>query len=932
MGTTMIRDAVGDWSELSALYERADELDAEGLATWLAKLRADQHRLVSQLERMLVARERIAQGDFLEGLPRLGRIEARTLDQQALEGGVVGAYRLLRPIGSGGMAEVWLAERADGAFERRVAIKLLFRQPSRAHREGLAERFRRERDILASLDHPNIASLHDAGVTPEGQPWLALEYVEGEPIVAWCDRKLLSIEERVTLFQHVLAAVEFAHANLVIHRDLKPSNILVTERGEVRLLDFGISKLLERDSKELKETELTRASGRPLTPEYASPEQLANRPLTVASDVYSLGVVLYELLVGVRPHGGDSWSAGRLELAKLDSDAEAPSRRPIPDDVAASRRSKPTEVRKALRPDLDAILLKALNRSTAERYESVAAFRADLERWERHEPVSAVAPGSSYRLARFARRHRLGVAVGGLVVVVLTAAATIAGTETFRAQQEASRALAAKDFLLDMFRLANPAQTQGGDVSAARLLDGALERARTSLVDQPRLRVEVLRGIAEINQNLGRYGSAHPILQEAATILADLGDRRELTAMQVELADNALQMGDVKTSSALLDQAEPGLREFKSDHRLQARGHETRGWLLRIEGDFHNAENHMLAFLDSATAAYGRTDNRRAEALRGLAEVEAGLREYDRALSHIREARVIASSAKNATALDRVGIDVEQARIEFDAGRFRGAQPMLVSAIEHCDQTLGQKHELCFFARSQLARLLIYVGNAAEAMKLVPALRIEIDNDLSPRRQSEAAVAVGRVLAANASLPADDPLRARLRNVVDLATRGDLSKDIGLSAKLALAEIALRDGRVVDVATELGSFLEAAPSDGETQIYLARGLLLHGLAQQLSGHPAESLLTLQAAGRMYSGSLGPDSTFELLCRVNQVPALLATDAYPKALWILEDAVPKLQSRLPADATVLRRLEQTRAALKGERTSVPSSARRAVFFD
>ena len=315
----MKRHPVADWQELSALYETADALDGPALDGWLAGLEAKAHPLLAQLQQMLAACSKVRGNGFLSTLPELPETpEAKVIEWA--EGSRVGPYRLLRHIGAGGMAEVWLAQRDDGAFRRQVAIKLLYRTAASTQRDSFAQRFARERDILASLNHPNIAGLHDAGVTPAGQPWLALEYIEGEPLTIWCDRAKLGIEARVHLFRQVLLAVQHAHANLVIHRDLKPGNILVTAQGEVRLLDFGIAKLLEAEGEARDATELTRLAGRPLTVQYASPEQLKGEALTTASDVYSLGVVLYELLCGQRPYEVKLESAAQIEQAIIELD------------------------------------------------------------------------------------------------------------------------------------------------------------------------------------------------------------------------------------------------------------------------------------------------------------------------------------------------------------------------------------------------------------------------------------------------------------------------------------------------------------------------------------------------------------------------------------------------------------------------------------
>ncbi|HJV61566.1 MAG TPA: serine/threonine-protein kinase, partial [Albitalea sp.] len=310
------------WSALSALYEEADALPAHALPGWLAQLERQGHTLLPQLRRMLEARSQMETDDFLGTLPRLG--DSGSGSGHWCAGRRVGPYRLVRALGEGGMAEVWLADRDDGAFRRQVAIKLPYPRPGR---ETFAARFDRERDILATLRHPHIAGLYDAGVTPEGQAWLALEYVEGQPISAFCDERHLPLRERVTLFRQVLLAVQHAHANLVIHRDLKPANILVTPQGEVRLLDFGIAKLLDTPGDAIEETELTRQAGRSMTPRYASPEQLTGLPLTTACDVYSLGVVFYELMCGERPYELKVESAAQLEHAILEVEPRAMSRR-----------------------------------------------------------------------------------------------------------------------------------------------------------------------------------------------------------------------------------------------------------------------------------------------------------------------------------------------------------------------------------------------------------------------------------------------------------------------------------------------------------------------------------------------------------------------------------------------------------------------------
>jgi WD40 repeat protein/tRNA A-37 threonylcarbamoyl transferase component Bud32 len=352
------------------------------------------------------------------------------------------------------MGSVWLAERVDGLFTRRVALKLV--HPALMS-QTMAERLGREREILAGLDHPSIARLFDAGFADGGQPYLAIEYVAGSPFNNYCDAHRLSIRERLQLFRQILSAVQYAHAHLVIHRDLKPSNILVTEDGQVKLLDFGIAKLLSED--EARETELTRLGGVALTPEYAAPEQIARKPITTAADVYALGVMLYELLTGERAHRPARDSRGALEEAILHADPVPPSRLPLSDSAAAARDMTASKLSKVLRRDLDTITLKALKKSATERYPTANAFDEDIGRYLRGDVVLAQRDRLAYRARKFVRRHRLGIAIASLVL--LTVAIGLAATT-----YEASIASRQRDAALQA-QLRSATQT-----AAARLKDG----------------------------------------------------------------------------------------------------------------------------------------------------------------------------------------------------------------------------------------------------------------------------------------------------------------------------------------------------------------------------------------------------------------------------------------------------------------------------
>ncbi len=405
---------------MSRLLDQGLALDAAGRRRFLQELPAQPPALEAALREALLPDpdETVGTGLFAT-LPRIDAAAAsKSLNLGLAPGERVGPYRLVRELGSGGMAVVWLAERADGAFKREVALK--FPLLSRLRRD-LGERFARERGILAQLEHPNIARLYDAGVTRDGLPYLALEFVEGEPLTTWCDARRYGIRERLQLFLQVLDAVQYAHAHQVIHRDLKPSNILVTDAGQVRLLDFGVAALLS-DGQAVEQSPVTRVYGRVLTPDYASPEQLGDGTVGATSDIYALGVGLYELLAGERPYRLKTASSiVPLATVMRGTPIQKPSER-IDPAAAAARACTHEALRRRLRGDLDAIVLKALARQAELRYPSARAFAQDLQRCLDGEAVSARSGDLAYRLGKWPARHPLAaVAAAGALALALAA-------------------------------------------------------------------------------------------------------------------------------------------------------------------------------------------------------------------------------------------------------------------------------------------------------------------------------------------------------------------------------------------------------------------------------------------------------------------------------------------------------------------------------
>jgi serine/threonine protein kinase/Tol biopolymer transport system component len=409
------------WLVLSPRLDEALGMTDEERSTWFSALKDEDPILARQLEILLQEHRKLSEEGFLDACPELP-------EAPGLAGQTFGVYKLVSEVGHGGMGTVWLAERSDGRFERRVAVKVL---NIALMGKGGEERFKREGRILGRLTHPHIAELIDAGVSAAGQPFLVLEYVEGDHIDRYCDQTNLDIKTRLKLFIDVLRAVAHAHANLIVHRDLKPSNILVRTDGQAKLLDFGIAKLLEGDGQ--KEAALTLEGGRALTPEYAAPEQLKGRPVTSATDVYASGVLLYVLLTGRHPVGSGPHTPAGLVKAILDIEPPRPSEivtsRAANEEasVANARRRAtiPDKLARLLRGDLDTIVAKALKKNPTERYASIEAFADDLQRYLKHKPITARPDAFTYRAAKFVRRHRNSVTATLLAMLALFGTATI---------------------------------------------------------------------------------------------------------------------------------------------------------------------------------------------------------------------------------------------------------------------------------------------------------------------------------------------------------------------------------------------------------------------------------------------------------------------------------------------------------------------------
>jgi serine/threonine-protein kinase len=544
------------FSQVDVLFAAVLDIPAADRRAFLDEGCGSDRDLRQQVERLLAADA--SAGAFL-AQPAVVPLDLTDGAAQAITPpSRLGPYRLLREIGSGGMGTVYLARRDDAEYEREVAVKIL--------RTGIGEpeavhRFLAERQILARLEHPGIARLYDGGSTADGRPFLVMELVDGLPLDQYCDQHGLGIDARLALFGRVCAAVQHAHQNLLVHRDLKAANILVTADGEPKLLDFGIAKQLLPGAA----PDLTRTGSRVLTPSCASPEQVRGEPISTASDVYSLGVLLYELVAGRSPYRVASDLPHEIERAICEQQPEPPSQalsrrgpgEPSPEAASRARGSRPAALRRRLRGDLDTIVQTALRKDPARRYGSAAELAADLDNHLQHLPVAARPDSLLYRTHKLLRRRRTPVAVAAAAALVAIAFVFGLVEQGRRLAQERDKARYALSFLVDTFRGADPYHTRGARLTAEEILAQGAARVSKELAGQPDVQAAVLDAIGQVRLGLGRADGAEPLLARALELRRQSPGtaRLDLAASLEHLAEARYEQSKFAPAEALLREA-----------------------------------------------------------------------------------------------------------------------------------------------------------------------------------------------------------------------------------------------------------------------------------------------------------------------------------------------------------------------------------------
>jgi serine/threonine-protein kinase len=682
------------WQRISAIFERAVELPPADRAALLDHECAGDAALRGEVEAMLAAD---SAGDTFDARAHdlRGRAAADWVEWNApLDGQLIGAWRVVREIGRGGMGLVFLVERADGQFEQQAALKLIKRGMDS---EAVLARFLRERQILARLKHRNIAGLIDGGIAPDGRPYFVMEHVDGVTLPRHCAEQQSTLEERLRLFFGICAAVQFAHRQLVVHSDLKPSNVLVSAGGDVKLLDFGIARLLGEQASGNAAPTLDR----PLTPAYAAPEQLRGEPVTTTTDVYALGCLLYELLTGERPFRlHDEPTLDQLRNVLDSTGPIPPSQLRLPDAPVPPRR---------LRGDLDTIVLKALKREPDRRYATVDAFAEDLKRYLAGAPIAAHRDSALYRARKFVARHWVAVAASVIGAVVLGSAI---GTALWQARGKASEAQASREvaeFLVGLFAASDPTHTRGTSVSAQNLLDQGAEQLNQRRLANPVLRARFLQTIATSYAALGLYDRALPLAEQAYELR-----RQHLDASDPTLAESMDSVGQIHALMADYARAEPLLRDALALRRahlpnddpavIESLGH--LGKLLQDRGDFQAADGPFRDALDRAERRFG-TDS--VEAARCLDDYATNLQNmgksvnaealYRRALA-IREGQLGDGDPDVAVSLHNLGVNLTS------VGSYSEAKQVLQRALAIRRRVYGDTHPLVGFTELELASVL----------------------------------------------------------------------------------------------------------------------------------------------------------------------------------------------------------------------------------
>jgi serine/threonine-protein kinase len=811
----------------------------------------------------------------------------------------IGAYRIVEKAGRGGMGVVYIAERADGQFHHRVALKVL---PWELKSEHAIARFLEERQILARLNHPAIARLLDGGVTDEGLPYFAMEFVDGIPIDAYCNTRNLDIERRLELFIDICNAVQYAHQNLVVHRDLKPSNILVTEEGAIKLFDFGIASVLPGD--DLSDHDRDRTAARWLTPEYASPEQLRGEAITTASDVYSLGVLLYELLTGQRPFARSSSPPGALERAIAEEEPVQASAVVLNGSAMAGLSA--TKLSRRLEGDLDTIVSMALRKEPHRRYPSAALFAEDVLRHLARLPVRARPNELSYRASRFVRRHRVGVIASAALTLSLLAGvassvwqARIAARERDNAELQAVIAARVSALLVDMFRSADPDATRGATITAREVLAQGAHRVENDFADQPELRARMQSEIARVYQNLGLYDDGEKLARQAAAIWRSRRRTREL-ARAVD------QVGQLDLARSRSLSAESHFREALALRRtLHRRPHtDVAVAMTHLADALSDQRKHeqaeplyrqaiaMHSQLESDPFTVAMTIYALAASLHDRGKFADALPLFRQAVSIYRTIPGQKPEPRVATALLDLSSVVPSAE----------AEPLLREALAMRRTIYGAAHPDIAEVLTELGAVLHRTSRLTEA-ELVLREALEMDIAIFGSDNLKMTYTTRSILAFTLSALARPAQQAEAERLFreTIGGRRETAGPVNprtVYDRIHLGAHELSVGRLARARETFSRALAESRQLGETHPYIA--LAMHGLAQVAlqSGRFDAAEPELRRAISLLQGAVDSDHSFLLTTRRTLATTLTARGQHAAADSLFGDILERQRKRLP----------------------------------
>jgi len=911
----------GRWLAASPYLSEALDLPSDRRAAWLQELDAAQPAIAMYVRRLLDL-----QTDTLDSFLS-GQAAMPDVPPYSNRGEVIGNYRVLRELGSGGMAVVYLAERADGHFEQSVALKILhFGADSAEARRHFAQ----ERQILASLNHRSIARLIDGGITSAGLPYLAMEYIEGMSIDAFCDQRRASLTERLRLFLQVADAVQYAHHRLIVHRDLKPSNIVVTLEGAVKLLDFGIAKLLDPDGF-VHAAPPTRDAVRLLTPEYASPEQIRGDAITTATDVHQLGRLLYELLTGRSPYPVH----GRNSLASLRTILECEPRRPSAaisgaettaeeqaslERISSARSLTSQRLRQSLRGDLDAIVLKALHREPQRRYASVAQFAEDVERYLQRQPVSAHDGVWFYRAGKFLRRHIAGVALTAVVLssfVLLiawyttqlagerdraSAEARRATVEAQRARREAATAAQISEFLGSVFR-GSQSQTAKADTTARELLERGAERIEAELASQPAVQARLLNVIGDVYTQYDLRDKARVLVERALQLnLKEFGPGSlEVAESQLQLASIVRDRGELPAANDLLE-AVLRVRERK----LGPQHTDTAATLVMLAENQY-LQGHKREAIHSSERAvqiYARSvspyDERALNAKIALANALYSADQLVRARAQYQELLPLIERSLGPAHRNLAAVLVSLSLVEMGLEDYAGVEQQLRQALDILQALYAPDHSNIQIVLNNLGRFYQLTGHLQAAIGLYEQSIANCRRGGSARRPLEASAQenlgralhdAGKFAAAHVPIQAaidiwrEFPGESRLRYAITLAGQGALLLDEGNAARATQpVEEAMRIAR------------QLLPHDDEDVAVL---LVVYGTLLTRTGKAAAGEASLRESLSIFSQVQTATQTNIALAKSALGEALLAQGKLDEAEKLLTASEAVLARQLSA---------------------------------